>query len=212
MRLVFVATLLLAQSTARAWELPFKLPQVEEIRSRIGSQYENYAERIPSYQSLKSKFELPSFVKNIADPIAASPLLSLHRTLVQVPSISGSEHKVAQVLADYLVSKNFTVEMQAIDPHGSSGRANIFAYLGTNRTASTLVTSHIDTVPPFIPYKASSNTIRGRGTNDAKGSVAAQVIAVEELVADGTLHEGDVSLLYVVGEEMHGRLGYFSPP
>lgn len=98
------------------------------------------------------------------------------------------------------MGKNFTVETQAV----SEDRVNIFAYLGKNRTTHTLVTSHIDTVPPFIPYKATSNTIYGRGSNDAKGSVASQIIAVQELITEEVISEGDVSLLFVVGEE---RLG-----
>ena len=59
-------------------------------------------------------------------------------------------------------------------------------------------------MPPHIPYSISGNTIYGRGSNDAKGSVATQVQAVEELRAAGKLGDGDIGLLYVVGEEVNG--------
>ena len=66
----------------------------------------------------------------------------------------------------------------------------------------TIVTSHIDVVPPHIPYSISGNTIYGRGSNDAKGSVATQIQAVEELRKAGKVSDGDVAMLFVVGEEV----------
>jgi acetylornithine deacetylase len=61
-------------------------------------------------------------------------------------------------------------------------------------------------VPPHIPYSISGSTITGRGSNDAKGSVATQIQAVEELRKSGKIGNGDVGLLYVVGEEVPYRL------
>jgi len=66
----------------------------------------------------------------------------------------------------------------------------------------TIVTSHIDVVPPHIPYSVSGSKIFGRGSNDAKGSVATQIQAVEELRKAGKLSDGDIGLLFVVGEEV----------
>lgn len=130
-----------------------------------------------------------------------SDLLELHKSLVEIPSLTGSELAATNFLAAYLTSHSFTVEKQTV----ASGRTNIYAYLGTTRKTTTLLTSHIDTVPPHIPYTRYPNgTITGRGTNDAKGSVASQIIAVSELIAAGVIEEGDVSLLYVVGEEAAG--------
>jgi len=189
------ASVLLLPFAANALQLPFKLPsQVTDFKTKL----ETY--KIPTISSIRSRLELPSFLKKLQDPIAASPVLSLHRSLVQIPSITGNERAVADWLVSYLTTQNFTVETQAV----SGDRVNVFAYPGTNRTTHTLVTSHIDTVPPYIPYKSASSTIYGRGSNDAKGSVAAQITAVEELLADGIIGSGDVSLLYVVGEEYSG--------
>lgn len=179
--------LLLLPLTSLALQLPFGLPSsVESLKSTLGASSFN--------------FKVPEFIKKFADPISTSPLFSLHRSLIEIPSVTGNEREVGEWLAAYLVSRNFTVETQLV----SGDRVNVFAYLGKNRTTNTLVTSHIDTVPPFIPYKASAYTVYGRGSNDAKGSVASQIIAVEELVADNVISEGDVSLLFVVGEEKLG--------
>lgn len=58
-------------------------------------------------------------------------------------------------------------------------------------------------MPPYWPYELRDNdtVIRGRGVVDAKACIAAQIIAVEELLSDSLVEAGDVSLLFVVGEE-----------
>ncbi|KAI8267683.1 hypothetical protein K4K58_007304 [Colletotrichum sp. SAR11_239] len=126
-------------------------------------------------------------------------LLALHKSLVEVDSTSNAEAPGTEVLKTYL-ENNFTVELQTV----TAGRQNVYAYSGSSREARVLLTSHYDTVPPYIPYSRNGDEIRGRGTSDAKGSIAAQVIAVEDLLASGEISEGDVSLLFVVGEEVGG--------
>lgn len=150
------------------------------------------------------------------------PLLSLHRDLVDIESISGNEHDVGIFVAEYLESRNFTVIKQEVAPvkknQGSDAeyspktRYNIYAYPSSlQEQPSILVSSHIDTVPPFIPYSAhqpetQSNPnnliLAGRGTVDAKGSVAAQVFAVLETLQ--TNPDAKLALLFVVGEEIGG--------
>jgi acetylornithine deacetylase len=58
--------------------------------------------------------------------------------------------------------------------------------------------SHIDTVPPFVPFSEDEKNIYGRGACDAKGVVAAQIFAAKRLKDEGVT---DIGLLYVVGEE-----------
>lgn len=178
---------------------------------------------------------LPSYVpvphngqESLETVISKDPLLSFHRNLVEIESISGNEHDVGVFLAEYLEARNFTVIKQKVPPvdkkedlnteSSSKTRYNIYAYPSSHsESPSVLVTSHIDTVPPFIPYivhepqtdqpgQSRSNTndliLTGRGTVDAKGSVAAQVFAVL-----GTLEknpDAKLGLLFVVGEEIGG--------
>lgn len=128
-------------------------------------------------------------------------LLDLHRHLVEIPSITGSEHDVSHYLRDYLQDHGFNVELQSV----IDGRENVFAYIGKTRETRVLVTSHIDTVPPFIPYERRGDQIWGRGSADAKGSVAAQIVAFQKLHNAQKISEGDVALLFVVGEERDGH-------
>ncbi|GJC91395.1 C6 zinc finger domain-containing protein [Colletotrichum higginsianum] len=126
-------------------------------------------------------------------------LISLHKTLVEADSTTKSEALGTQALKTYLEA-NFTVELQTVE----GDRQNVYAYPGNGRKARVLLTSHIDTVPPYIPYSRDGDEIWGRGTSDAKGSAAAQITAVGSLLESGDIAEGDVSLLFVVGEESGG--------
>ncbi|ESZ98843.1 hypothetical protein SBOR_0701 [Sclerotinia borealis F-4128] len=146
----------------------------------------------------------------IVDKIASGSLslLGLHKSLVQIESITGNEHDVGAFLVSYLKKQNYTVETQDVDLVESSllgkKRQNVLAYIGDKRRTRTLVTSHIDTVPPFWPYERRGDEIWGRGSVDAKGSVAAQITAYQDLVLEDKIREGDVALLFVVGEESYG--------
>lgn len=142
-------------------------------------------------------------------PSAVKPqsldLIALHKGLVEVPSVSYTEYNVSHWLSNTLQSYGYNTELQQL---GNSTRYNVLAWPGTTRNAKTLITSHIDTVPPFYPYGIHSNDtdtiITGRGSVDAKASVAAQIIATNKLLAEGTIEANDVALLYVVGEEVSG--------
>src|SRR4029077_7514604 len=59
------------------------------------------------------------------------------------------------------------------------------------------LSTHLDTVPPFIPPRLDGDALRGRGSCDAKGIAAAMICAAERL-RDG---DAPVGLLFVVGEE-----------
>jgi acetylornithine deacetylase len=138
---------------------------------------------------------------------STSSLLNLHKALIEHESITGNENAVGKWLMAYLKDQNFTVEAQEVTPATSAGedaRHNILAYVGKTRKTKTLISSHIDTVPPFWPYERRGDEIWGRGSVDAKASVATQIKAVEELLEAGAIGEGDVALLFVVGEETGG--------
>ena len=136
-------------------------------------------------------------------------LLHLHKKLIETESITGNEKNVGLWLADYLTSAGLTVEKQEV----AKDRYNIFAYPGEKRKTKVLVSSHIDTVPPFWPYevRADGTEIWGRGSVDAKACVAAQTIATLDLIDAGAVKEGDVALLFVIAEEKGGDgMIYFS--
>jgi len=136
----------------------------------------------------------------------SSSLLELHKALIEIESITGNEAGVTKYLVSYLKSQNFTVETQEVTPKTDEqeARHNILAYLGKERKTRALISSHVDTVPPFWPYKREGDEIWGRGSVDAKASVATQIKAVQELLEAGKIGEGDLALLFVVGEEVTG--------
>lgn len=115
----------------------------------------------------------------------------LTRALVDIESITGGEGPVAHFLADALASAGFPVRLQEARP----GRFNVFAAEGT---PEVVLSSHLDTVPPFIPSREDEHFIYGRGACDAKGAIAAQVVAAAGLAPELRRR---VALLYVVGEE-----------
>jgi acetylornithine deacetylase len=142
----------------------------------------------------------------VSEKPGSNALIKLHKALVEHESISGNEQNVTRWLVSYLKTQNFTVETQDVTTATSSteARQNILAFVGKERRTRTLITSHLDVVPPYWPYETRGNQIWGRGSVDAKGCVAAQIMAVEELVAADKIGEGDVAMLFVVGEEVSG--------
>ena len=144
--------------------------------------------------------------------ISQEPLFSLHRSLVNIESVSGNESHVASYLDCFLTSHNYTVERQVVTtlPSLSTSkragqRVNILAYPGDLRQTRVLLTSHIDTVPPYYGYELRDhNQIGGRGSVDAKACVATQFQALQELLGSTDISPNDASLLFVVGEEMGG--------
>ncbi|KAF3762815.1 Zn-dependent exopeptidase [Cryphonectria parasitica EP155] len=152
-------------------------------------------------------------------PSYRADLLILHKHLVEIPSTSGLEHNAGAFLVDYFTSKSWSYEVQPVPPRPNTPsdeeRFNIIAWPPSERSSTgpkpkVLVTSHIDCVPPHIPYSIEegdvtrSTTISGRCSVDAKGSVAAQLTAVHELLSSGSLAPEDIMVLYVVGEEING--------
>ena len=122
-------------------------------------------------------------------------LFELTRTLIDIPSISGEEGNVAKYLAGYLGSLGYSVELQKVD----GDRANLIAT--TNTQAEVVLSTHMDTVPPFIPSTEDDRFIYGRGACDAKGIIAAQISAVERLRSQDIQNVG---LLFTFDEEQAG--------
>lgn len=120
-------------------------------------------------------------------------LFTLTRTLIDLPSITGDESAAGRFLFDYLETLGYRVETQPID----DGRFNVFARLAGK--ARIVFSTHIDTVPPFIPSSEDEEFIHGRGSCDAKGIIAAQINAAERLRADGF---NELALLFTVDEEL----------
>ena len=198
----------------------------------------------PEHAPNKPLSKQPAAPASASTPSYRDALLDLHKTLISIPSVSGAETDVGIALRDILVNLGYRTALQTVPPGentpAGTERYNVVAWPGgsdddgdnkSNKHERTtrspqptrprvLVTSHIDVVPPYIPYSlrnpdGSSNAtitaetlIAGRGSVDAKASVAAQIVAVQELLATTTSSQvapEDLVLLFVVSEESTGN-------
>jgi acetylornithine deacetylase len=119
----------------------------------------------------------------------------LTRALVDIESITENEGQVGEYLLRYLsalaAKSGGHAEAMAVSPE----RLNVYAYWDN---PVVVLSTHMDTVPPFIASSEDEEHIYGRGSCDAKGIIAAMIAAAEKLIAGGTR---DFGLLFVVGEE-----------
>ena len=115
------------------------------------------------------------------------------RQLVDIESITGNEGRVGDFLYGELLRRGFLAEKIPVE----GSRCNVFAVFSEQPRPAVVFSTHMDTVPPFIPSSEDASRVFGRGSCDAKGIIATQVVAAERLHQEG-IHVG---LLFLVGEE-----------
>src|SRR5262252_2904410 len=104
------------------------------------------------------------------------------RQLIDIESISGNEAAVANYLYGELCRVGYLAKKIPVE----GDRFNVYATHSGHSNPTVVFSTHMDTVPPFIP-----------SSEDAKGIIAAQVAVAERLQREGIY----VGLLFVVGEE-----------
>ena len=137
---------------------------------------------------------MPEFANEPADTRTMSgrtDVVALTARLMEIDSTSGHETDVVDWLANYLAGNDWTVRRIPVTP----GRDDLLATSGD--APGVTFSTHLDTVPPFVPPRVAGHRLYGRGACDAKGIAAAMISAGERLRAEGTA----VALLFVVGEE-----------
>jgi acetylornithine deacetylase len=129
------------------------------------------------------------------------------RALCEIESTTYHEGAVGDFLAEFLSGRGWAVEKTAVPQPEESAQAgprwNVYA--GTADETPDLdfekpdlvFSTHMDTVPPYIPFSEDEEFMHGRGVSDAKGIIAAQVVAAEALRAEGFR----IGVLFVSGEE-----------
>jgi acetylornithine deacetylase len=120
-------------------------------------------------------------------------LFTLTRRLIDIESTTPHEGAVGDFLCEELQRRGF--EARKIPVEGE--RANVLATWPGHDRPETVFSTHMDTVPPFIASSEDERHIYGRGACDAKGIIAAQILAAEKLRGAGVF----VGLLFLVGEE-----------
>ncbi len=120
-------------------------------------------------------------------------VVAFTRAMVDIESITGNEPKVGEFLLGELTRRGWQAKRMPVE----GDRFNVYAAAPGAPTPAVVFSTHMDTVPPFIPSSEDSGRVYGRGSCDAKGIIAIQVAAAERLREEG-IHIG---LLFLVGEE-----------
>jgi acetylornithine deacetylase len=122
-------------------------------------------------------------------------LFALTRALIDLDSTTGRERAVGDFLFSHLseIAGHTGGRVERMPVEGE--RFNLFAAWGE---PAVVLSTHMDTVPPFVPSSEDEEHVWGRGACDTKGGIAAMVTAIAALLGDG--HSG-FGLLLVVGEE-----------
>src|SRR3954451_22080331 len=122
---------------------------------------------------------------------AMTDVVALAAELLALQSSTGAEGPAVDFVSRWLIARGWNVTSQEV----AKGRANVWASrVGGGVTLST----HLDTVPPYIGPRLEESRLYGRGAGDAKGIAAAMLCAAHRLADSG---EKRVDLLFVVGEE-----------
>ena len=112
--------------------------------------------------------------------------------LMSFDSTSGNEGAVIAHVERLLTERGWTVQRIPVTP----GRDDLYAFHAAQSPVT--LSTHLDTVPPYIPPRLDGDRLWGRGACDAKGIAAAMIVAAERLKVRGL----PVALLFVVGEEV----------
>lgn len=120
-------------------------------------------------------------------------VVAFTRQLVDIESVTGNEEAVSDFLHSQLTRLGYRSEKTLVE----NKRYNVFATRHKQTRPEIVFSTHMDTVPPFIPSSEDGDFVYGRGACDAKGIIAAQVAAADRLHELGI----DVGLLFLVGEE-----------
>jgi LysW-gamma-L-lysine carboxypeptidase len=113
--------------------------------------------------------------------------------IVNIYSPSGKEEEISLFLADEMKKLGFRVRRDEV--------GNVIGEVGEGSPV-ILLCGHMDTVEGEIPVRVEDGQLYGRGSVDAKGPLAAMIVAASKFVADG--FPGKILVVGVVDEEKGG--------
>ena len=117
------------------------------------------------------------------------------RELLEIYSPSGREGELAACLKGHMEALGFRVRMDEV--------GNVIGALGPPGGEEILLLGHMDTVEGFIPVHLEDGRLYGRGAVDAKGPLAAFVLAAARAVP--ALRDKRLIVVGAVEEEAHGK-------
>jgi len=113
--------------------------------------------------------------------------------MVKIYSPSGKEEEISLFLADVMKKLGFCVHRDEV--------GNVIGEVGEG-SPIILLCGHMDTVEGKIPVRVEDGQLYGRGSVDAKGPLAAMIVAASKFVEDG--FPGKILVVGVVDEEKGG--------
>jgi acetylornithine deacetylase len=124
-------------------------------------------------------------------PADLSDVAATTEWLMSFDSTSGAEIALVDAFGIELRARGWNVVHIA----APLGRSDLLATTGEGPYVT--LSTHLDTVPPYLPPRRDGTRILGRGACDAKGIAASMLCAAERIRRDGM----SVAMLFVVGEE-----------
>lgn len=131
---------------------------------------------------------------NIRSALDTRAIAVVH-DLVATPSVSGDESAAVAVFTRHARDLGFTTEVDAAG-NGHATRAASSSHNAPVREVVLL--GHIDTVPGNIPVRIEQGVLHGRGSVDAKGPLAAFLVAASRAVLPASVA---LRVVAAVGEE-----------
>ncbi len=113
--------------------------------------------------------------------------------MIKIYSPSGKEEKISLFLSNELEKIGFRVHTDEV--------GNVIGEIGEG-SPIVLLCGHMDTVEGEIPVKLEDGKLYGRGAVDAKGPLAAMIVAASNFVDGG--FDGKILVVGVVDEEKGG--------
>lgn len=136
--------------------------------------------------------------------ITTSRVAELLTQLINIPSLSGREGRLKMFVTRFLKRHVQSFDNQKV----SRNRENLIAFGAKDHRNTLLLCTHLDTVPPFDDAQKVASIrgkrIYGRGACDAKGSLAAMLLAFEAAKLSVGAQDVPVTLALMVGEENSG--------
>src|SRR6185503_10385789 len=105
-------------------------------------------------------------------------VVALAAELLTIDSSTGAESGAVDFVSKWLIARGWNVNLQEV----SRGRANVWASRGGR---GVTLSTHLDTVPPYVPPRLQGDRLAGRGAADAKGIAAAMLAAADNLAVAG---------------------------
>ncbi len=116
--------------------------------------------------------------------------------LLRIPSLSGQEDDLADYLLQQMKRLGFRAHRDQV--------GNVIGEVGDPQANQTLaLLGHMDTAPGAIPVRQAEGCLYGRGSVDAKGPLAAFVLAAAQVQSQ--LDDCRVLVIGAVEEEAHSR-------